>query len=79
MKPEGVSQEVWEAAFDAGENAYMAFSFDDAQAIVARAIMAAEKRGAEQEREACADLVEGSDSWVSRFELAAAIRNRGKP
>jgi len=85
MKPEDITQEVWRAAehafYDSAPNAVGAVE------AIARAIMAAEKRGAEREREACARMAdeeerkrlsnmrsaqEGSAEWGNPQEAALA-------
>lgn len=69
-KPEDIPQSVWEAAFEPGENAYMALKWMDAQAIVARAMMSA----AAKEREACAQT---ADDHLDRFGYAGVIQSKG--
>jgi hypothetical protein len=91
-KPDDIPQDVWDAALEPSEKAYIAFRYDEAQAIVARAMMAA----AAKEREACAliadknaqidpqeDNVDPSEEFeiggrVRARAVAAAIRKRGK-
>ena len=90
-KPEDVPQDVWDEATQhvAQIPIRSQRAWDLAKSIIARAIMAAEKRGEEREREACALIAEverRSDlsikhgykpTWfVVQNEIAAAIRNR---
>ena len=67
-KPEDVTDEAWEFAseaaqvvFDASVDLYeIGKSGADPQLVIARAIMAAEKRGEEREREACAAIIDAN-------------------
>lgn len=43
-KPDGIPDDVWEAAFTPGREACVAVSFDAARVIVARAILAERNR-----------------------------------
>lgn len=84
MKPEDISQEAWDAA----ARCVPPYVSSKIIADIARALMAAEKRGEEREREACiaacakeADDAKGNGlphvamgaNWCN-----AAIRNRSK-
>lgn len=57
MKPEDIPQEVWDTATQhvAQMPVRSQRAWNHAKTVIARAIMAAEKRGEEREREACAD------------------------
>jgi len=89
-KPEDVSQEAWDAA-DAVTVGTMAFGSPLLTASLARAIMAAEKRGEERESEAILTLASeyvwddhalaqatpiGLACHHQSLEIIAAIRNR---
>jgi hypothetical protein len=69
--PEGITEAAWEAAFDPAEDAYMAFDYETARAIVARAIQAAQ----EAEREACAAI---ADERAAICEDAVSKIDAGK-
>ena len=65
-KPEDVSQDVWEAAIKCAETVLRNLDQDDFKmevGLIARAIMSAEKRGEEREREAIITLA--SEYWSS--------------
>lgn len=96
MKPEDISQEVLDSAdglWTDLANYAGGKTRDDETVLIARAIMAAEKRGEEREREACAKVAEsvgpklysiqghGFTRVASEVEsaIAAAIRNRSNP
>lgn len=82
-KPEDISQEVWEKAREAIEpwlgptNQYR----HDCQEDIARAILAAEKRGEDREREACADTCDrlaGTDGFDTSTGQALAQEIRAR-
>lgn len=94
MKPEDIPQEVWDQVAHIHSQPFHWRGPEEVAQIVARAIMAAEKRGEEREREACAAVADeyvwddhalAQATGVGRavhhqsVEIAAAIRNRGKP
>lgn len=61
MKPEDISQEAWNRAYCHAEETTTElgpYAFKDVRRVVAEAIVAAEKRGEEREREACAAHLE---------------------
>lgn len=88
-KPDWCPQEVWDEA----EKPELRIAIDyeagqlwDVRPTIARAILAAEKRGEEREREACAQVASGgySDKATSPFgqgrvAASAAIRARITP
>jgi hypothetical protein len=88
-KPEDVSQEAWDAAWGVEAWARPHYAAGTAEndktkvvEIIARALMAAEKRGEEREREACADLSikEGkhlAEAAIGSY-IAKVIRKRGE-
>lgn len=88
--PEGITPEAWEKA----RGAYLTIcaiggTDSDFVEAIARALMEAEARGTEREREACALIALANTSapkiwedgrWISPAcrEIAVAIRQRGK-
>lgn len=93
-KPEDIPQDVWDAAEvvakeatrDAMRDPLMPY-FVTVSPYIARAILSAEKRGEEREREACAQVADaarvpyhGSSRGIANEQssaIAAAIRKRG--
>ena len=66
-KPGDTSQEAWDEAYRRAEEfTFELGDFLETVEIIARAIMAAEQRGEEREREACAQLAEG-DSYHEHY------------
>lgn len=82
-KPDDVTQEAWDdASMIAGQWCHpIHHDFQVLAQDIARAIMAAEKRGEEREREACAKVAEERDEdgaiWPDGYEIARFIRERG--
>lgn len=78
-KPEDIPAEVWDEAFKAmppvNQEAYDKSPFAMVLHLgFARAILAAEKRGEERERESCAAIV---DDHLDRFGYMSLIQRKG--
>jgi len=80
MKPDDVTQEAWDEARHVLSNGFEILIESVEHAVrIARAIMAAEQRGAEREREACAQVADNlfyPDETKISSGIRAAIRNR---